>query len=103
MRPIIKQLETQLEHTPESPERVDLLHALAWQLWGNDSERAEGLAEEEKALADKIYYPRGRAFAQYHEGIPRGLLKHDIEKGCPVFQMPWNGLMPMTNFLDRPK
>ena len=85
MRPKIKQLEAQLEHTSESPERVDLLHALAWQLWGNDSERAEGLAEEEKALADKLDYPRGRAFAQYHEGIAWGLLKHDIEKAMSCF------------------
>jgi hypothetical protein len=88
MRPIIKQLETQLEHTPESPERVDLLHALAWQLWGNDSERAEGLAEEEKALADKIYYPVAVRLLNIMRGFPGGFSSTILKKDVLFFRCP---------------
>lgn len=85
MQTKIERLEAQLEQTPEGPERVDLLHALAWQLWGNDPVRASALAEEEKALAEKLDYPRGKAFALFNEGIGRGLRMQDMETAISCF------------------
>jgi signal transduction histidine kinase len=47
----ITQLEDQLADTKESRQRVDLLNQLAWELYSNDVDRAQKLAEEARLLS----------------------------------------------------
>lgn len=90
MRPKIKHLQEQLAHADKaSEERVDLLHALAWESWSNDPTEAELLTQEAFDLAQQLQYERGLAYSSFYQGIAQGLRKEDTEKAMTCF---WEAL-----------
>ncbi|MGH1362100.1 MAG: tetratricopeptide repeat-containing sensor histidine kinase [Calditrichia bacterium] len=70
VNPRITQLGATLEsYTDPSNERVDTLNDLAWELWTTQPERATELTHEASALAEKLDYPRGKAYAKVNRGM----------------------------------
>lgn len=66
----ITQLESRLDSTPEeSSERVNLLNDLFWQIWALDPRRAEELVSKQMALARKLQYEAGIAYAKCNQGM----------------------------------
>ena len=75
------ELEKILEQVEKgTPDHVDTLNALAFEVWGIDVDRAERLVNEALEVAERIGYERGIAYSQ--RGIAMlNYARGDVEKG----------------------
>ncbi len=82
IHPKINELEHRLAAAPDlSPERVDALNELAWELWTTDPERAKTLTEESYQAALQLDYPRGIAYAILNRGVM--IWNENVEEALP--------------------
>ena len=79
----IKQLENRLKKTDDNtPEKVDILNELAYEISVGDWERAKQLGDESFELAQKLQYGKGLAYAKRLQGLFH-YVQSDIEKAMP--------------------
>lgn len=82
IHPKIEELERRLASVPDpSPERIDALNELAWELWTTDTERAKALTEEGYQTARQLEYARGIAYATLNRGIM--IWNQNVEEALP--------------------
>ncbi len=78
----IAQLEARL-HTikEETPEKVDIINELVWELWITDRKKAQKLVEQGSAMAENLQYEKGKIRALLNRGALH--FPNEVEKALP--------------------
>lgn len=88
--PIIEKLEKQLKKLPEKEKNteleVDILLELAWEVSLNDIERAFSMTEQGQAIAEKLEYEKGIAFALRNIGYLQSIGKTNLQEGLATLE-----------------
>ena len=88
--PLIEKLEEQLEKLPEKAKgtehEVDILLELAWEISLNDIDRAFSITEQGRALAEKLEYEKGIAFALRNIGYLQSIGQTNLQEGLATLE-----------------
>ncbi|TAE46059.1 MAG: hypothetical protein EAZ89_20785, partial [Bacteroidetes bacterium] len=95
-------LETALQNTPESQQRVDLLNRLGDLLYEVDAPAAEKYAEESLKLARKLSYPQGIGEALFVQGVSH-LRQNRLGKGIKSLEESLNYISQQSDPMRRMK
>lgn len=78
----IAQLEEKLNAIKaDSPEKVDILNELAWELWITERKKAQELVNQSSAMAENLHYEKGKIRAVLNRGALH--FPNEVEKALP--------------------